>query len=597
MNTHFYRRHRILAPLLVVLALFVADLMISLGGLGLSLVKVRSAARALDRSDLSVGLGDIGRWGGHAEWFVGHPAYRLTATVLPDLAVGAELARAAADVGARASAGYRALGGGRAGSIYRDGRVDIDRLEEAHRRLQEVTASIERHREELASGSRPLIGSVGRAADDALRRLDAAGATAAKVEDLLGSLPQMLGADEPRTYLLVFQSPSEARGGGGLIGVTAELSAVAGRLELGEVRTVRELVDRMRGRVDAPGWFEETYGPLLATREWRTANASPNFPVTSQVVTRMYERSVGKTVDGVIAMDPLTLATLTEATGPLQAKGWDVAITKDNARRVLLHDVYRHFHFIEHRQNRYFAALLDAVWDEIGSGDAGPDALARSLSDSVAKQHLKLFVQDAAAQQALTAVDASGSYDAGEPVQMLFNNNWSANKIDFFLHRMVDVEIELRADLTAEVTTEVTLENRIEDLESNVIARPGVQRDLPLGLNRTLLTLLMPEGATRPRLFIQGRMASPIRGTDGTHPVASQFVDIPAGGRETVVFSYLWPSAVRDGRFDLTLFPQATARPDRMSVAVVDRDGATRLERDLALKRATRIFLRADSAP
>ena len=37
---------------------------------------------------------------------------------------------------------------------------------------------------------------------------------------------------------------------------TAELRANDGDLSLGQIRTVRELVRRMSGRVEAPGWFE-----------------------------------------------------------------------------------------------------------------------------------------------------------------------------------------------------------------------------------------------------------------------------------------------------------------------------------------------------
>ena len=44
--------------------------------------------------------------------------------------------------------------------------------------------------------------------------------------------PDMLGADGPRRYLLLFTTPSEARGLGGFIGSYAELTADEGRLVL-----------------------------------------------------------------------------------------------------------------------------------------------------------------------------------------------------------------------------------------------------------------------------------------------------------------------------------------------------------------------------
>lgn len=582
MNTHFYSRHKGLAVLLAIAALFVLDLIVSVAGTAVSLSQVRSAAA--EKEDLGSRLDEVSRWGGRGSWFAGHPAYRLAGLAVPDLVVASELSRLAADAGSSGAAALHALGGGDAPSVYSDGRVDLARVAEARAHLSSAIEAIDDGLAGVDEAGKPLLGRTFVIAVDAARRLREARVTATALEELLASLPRMLGGEGVREYLLAFQSPSEARGGGGLIGVTAVLSADGGRLDLDRIRTVRDLVARMEGRVAAPPWFQRTYGPLLATREWRTANVSPNFPVTSQVLLRMYERSTGESADGVIAMDPLALAELTDAVGPLRADGWNVTITKDNARRVLLHDVYRHFHFVEHRQNRYFAELLDTVWNSIGSGDAEPDALAASLADSVGKQHLKVFVDDQEGQDALERLGASGSYTQDAPVQMVFNNNWSANKIDFFLHRRQRVSIHVQADGSARVTTEVLLGNRIEDLEQNVIARPGVQRELPLGLNRMLLTLLMPEGAERPRLFVKGRATSPIRGRDGEHPTVSQFVDVPAGEEVQVTFSYVWPEAVTDGILELTIHPQATARPDRLVLEVIDADGTTRTRPEQTLK-------------
>ena len=51
----------------------------------------------------------------------------------------------------------------------------------------------------------------------------------------------MLGADGPRTYLLLFTTPSESRGLGGFVGSYAELTADDGQLALGAFGRAQDL--------------------------------------------------------------------------------------------------------------------------------------------------------------------------------------------------------------------------------------------------------------------------------------------------------------------------------------------------------------------
>ena len=68
--------------------------------------------------------------------------------------------------------------------------------------------------------------------------------------------PEMLGADGPRTYLLLFTTPSESRALGGFIGSYAELTVTDGQLALGRLRprprTSTRAVVRGGGHDDRP---------------------------------------------------------------------------------------------------------------------------------------------------------------------------------------------------------------------------------------------------------------------------------------------------------------------------------------------------------
>ena len=87
---------------------------------------------------------------------------------------------------------------------------------------------------------------------------------------------------------------------------------------------------------------------------------------------------------------------------------------------------------------------------------------------------------------------------------------------------------------------------------------------------------------------------SPIEGDDAGHPTVSQFLDVAAGAEAEVTFSYVWPSAVEQDVFELTFYPQATARPDRIAVEFVGPDGIPRRRPEAALKDPLTVSFRLD---
>ncbi len=75
--------------------------------------------------------------------------------------------------------------------------------------------------------------------------------------------PTMLGDGEPRTYLVLFTTPSESRGLGGFIGSYAELTADDGRLTLSNFGRAQELDAAARqagARIEGHEAFLRQYG-------------------------------------------------------------------------------------------------------------------------------------------------------------------------------------------------------------------------------------------------------------------------------------------------------------------------------------------------
>jgi hypothetical protein len=559
------------------------------GATFITVFQVRSAANSLEgsllalrRDDVTAAtleIADARASAAAARDLVGHPGFRLLRALplvgddadgLETLVSVVELSSAA---GTRLVDGLDAIGareGGIFKALYSGGRVNLDGLERLGDVGTDAGESIDAARAIL--DDRPVVhlGLLTRSLEQAQRRLATLDEVIAHGSMVARVLPGMVGQDGPRRYLLAFQSPSEARGGGGLIGVFGILSASDGRVRLDEVSPIEDLGPRVHPPVTAPHSYEELYGRSSALKDWRQANMSPNFPSTSRVLLDMYERVRNERLDGVIAMDPMALGELTRGTGGLKAAGWHKTITRNNARRILLFRIYKHFVNREKVQNLYLRSLVDELWARVGSGDVDVAKLISGFDESIAKQHLKIYSADTAEQSLLAKLDvtADPSSVVG-PLQSIYNNNSVGNKLDFFLRREQSVDITLDADGTAHVRSAITLTNDVPTKGLRAAGRSGIRDGLALGVNRMALYFMLPKGSRLARYEIDGQKVFAFRGRDDGFPVAWQLLQMDPEATAEAIVTYTLPDAIDpDGMFSFTLWPQTTARPDSYSLTV-----------------------------
>ena len=452
-------------------------------------------------------------------------------------------------------------------TLYSDGAFDTRQLARLREPISALGETMDDAHQILSesplSRLSPIEDRITKALDTlASRREDLRQATA-----LLDAVPDLLGANTPHTYVIAFQSPSEARGGGGLIGVYGLLSVNDGALRLGSVTTIRDLLPPLERGVAAPGWYRDMYGKLGGTTDPRSANLTPTFPAAARILSAIIERRTDRDVDGVISMDPLVLGALTNATGPISAKGWDVEINERNVRRVLLEDVYQHFHGKEHLQNAYFRDLVHGVWSTISEGSVDSFKLVQALGSSVSRQRLKVFSDTPETQNLLSVAGLAGRPSAyGRNVHMVFHNNFAANKIDFYLRRHISVSVRVVSEQAAYVDTTIALSNELTDLSNpTVLIRPGVDRTVPLGTNHMTLHTLLPKDALNPQMARNGRPLDAFIAIDDGFPMLWDVVKLGPGASTEVKVSYELPIA---NGLRMILVPQATVRPDLLSLSI-----------------------------
>ncbi|MBD8079759.1 DUF4012 domain-containing protein [Cellulosimicrobium arenosum] len=349
------------------------------------------------------------------------------------------------------------------------GVVDLAPLQEARSDVLAADASVGSALETVEgidTGS--LVPQLASAVDELAGQLvevRSATATAARAVDLL---PPMLGADGPRDYLVLVQNNAEPRAAGGIAGSVLHLRAEGGAVELVEVRAGKDLGGYDESVLDLAGPEKALFGDDLG-RFMVNATSTPDFPRTAQLARANWADRTGTQVDGVLAVDPVALQGLLEATGPVtftDPAGAEVRITGDDAAAFLLDGVYRRYEEPA-VQDVVLAGAADAVFRALTSLDDGsPARVVDALARSAREGRLLVWSADEREQGRLAGTVLSGELTGAEtdasgessPVVGVFLNASSAAKVGYYLDARVAVEdLTCRPDGSQAFTVAVTL--------------------------------------------------------------------------------------------------------------------------------------------
>lgn len=459
--------------------------------------------------------------------------------------------------------------------LFSAGELNLETIDEVTPILADIERRFSESAQILAGAPEPNVDAIHERFEAAATDMAAAAETARDGTILMRTLPELFGGEGRRQYLLAFQAIGEARGTGGVVGAFGVLDAKDGRISIGPVRPYGEIVPDPIAPVPAPTWFEKSYGPQFSTRQWQQANLSPNFPVTAEVFLRMYEATAGRSLDGVIAMDPIALEEMMTDTQQITVPGSD-PIGKDEVVRALLVDSYVDFD-TSAAQDEFLGAIVEGYWSQFEEGSVDGAAFTQGLADAVRSQHLKVYTRADETQALLTDLDATGAYEkSSSNTLMVFHNNYSVNKVDYFLRRKVNTRIKLDGEGRGVATSVITVRNEAPDGPPSLLLGPGIEGDEP-GTNRMVLSTLLPQFSEPEKVLIDGNEAPLFTWNEENNPVTWNLVELGPGEEKTITVRYrLFKPFVNTSagiRFALDLVPQTTVNPDQFELSVAAPPG------------------------
>jgi hypothetical protein len=388
----------------------------------------------------------------------------------PNFSVTAELVRSADDVVDRAAQPilqvFTSLDWQK--MTPSDGKFDMTPLESASPAIVAAANTIELTHSRLSGmDESSLFPEVSRPLAEATQSLDELRQTLNTAADTSQILPAMMGADGPRNYLVLIQNNAELRATGGLPGALAVLHVEDGQIRL-ESQSTGSAMGRFTPPLDVDPIQTQIYSKRLGTFI-SDVNLTPDFPTAANSAKSMWEARQGAPLDGVIAVDPVVLAHVLEASGPVAvpvpapavAGGLPKTLTAENVVKTLLSDVYKDLD-TNVLQDAYFASASKEIFSALASGKVPGDQLIEALATSVEENRLHVWSGHDAEQDIIAKTSIGGSISgpaAGGNSFGVFFNDGTGAKMDYYVRRNVQLIEECKTNGYSEVTVRVTTSN------------------------------------------------------------------------------------------------------------------------------------------
>jgi hypothetical protein len=367
--------------------------------------------------------------------------------------------------------------------------------------------------------------------DDGLRRVAPLLEPVARAARLV---PAMLGAAGPRTYLVLFQNLAEVRATGGMMGAYVVLQADRGAVTILEQGAAATGIGSFPTPVlpldpDQEDLHTDRLGTFPAD-----VNLTPDFPTAAALYREMYRLRSGRAVDGVLATDPVALAYLLQATGPVDVAGGP-PLTGPTAVWRLLSEVYLTI-ADQAAQDAFFAGAAKAVFEKLTGAAFSTTKLIPALRQAAGERRLLAWSAHPQEQAEIAATVFAGTLpaeDGDRPTVGVFLNDGTGAKLGYYMTREASLMPgECLEDGSRHLRLRVTL--------ASGAPRTGLPRSvLGLGLAgeytiRTNVMVYLPSGGAPVDATQDGVPVDYGSGFELGRTVAVFTVDLAPGKRSTI---------------------------------------------------------------
>ncbi len=240
-------------------------------------------------------------------------------------------------------------------------------------------------------------------------------------------LPDLLGENGKRTYLLLAQQNAEVRSTGGFWGSAGIITVENSKIKLGKFVSGAHYANYPEPDKNIPETEEEKelFGSRICFIP-ADVNFVADFPSAVKRYKEMWVNAGQKDVDGVIALDPVFLEDILSLTGGITTKE-NIVVDGTNAARLLEHDVYYNFSVKE--QDKFFADVAKGAFNKLTSSMSSIDPLCACnvLRNSFDDRRLQIWMQNEGEEQLMQLLGCSGALSKNDTTSALSANALTPN--------------------------------------------------------------------------------------------------------------------------------------------------------------------------
>ncbi|MBI4100644.1 DUF4012 domain-containing protein [Candidatus Microgenomates bacterium] len=353
-------------------------------------------------------------------------------------------------------------------------------------------------------------------------------------------LPQLIGAEEKQTYLLLLQNNMELRPTGGFIGSYGLFTFEKGRMDL-KIEDVYTADGQLRGHVEPPAPIKKYLGEI----HWflRDSNWDPDFPQSAQKAQWFLEKEMGVKTEGVIAIDLNLAQNLLSVLGPINLPDYQETVTSQNLFEIAERHAQENF-FPGSTQKRNFlndlARQIILKAKDQKTENAKP--LVQALTKSLNEGHLLIYFADSRIEDLVLQngwdgrigeTPCRGLDNCLGDYQQIVEANLGMNKIGNKVKKQIEDQIEIGED--GQINHDLILKYRNES--EDVVLMGGAYKNY--------LRVYTPEGAMLNSLTIDGvATKSADIATASGKTIFGFYFEVPSKGKKEIAVSYNVPGKI-----------------------------------------------------
>lgn len=475
--------------------------------------------------------------------------------------------------------------------LFSDGAIDIAMLRALPPRVDAIDAGVRDAVRQLESidATGPAAGPLGDVRDRVLGEVEPVQEAMNAIVGLAPELPDALGANGVRRYLVAIGNQAEMRASGG-----APLTLVMVEFDDGRIaipikgQTSTQLFPPLNAPVS---WWGPSGNPFFPGNPrddpMVVTNTHPNLLYSGREIAGAWAGGGYPAVDGVAMIDLTAISAVLDATGPIESPAYGT-VTGEQLGQILLVDAYAEFGQTE-AEARQAAnqELVDSLLTRILSG-SDLVSVARAIAGTAPGRHFQVWLRDPDFEQLAVRAGFAGTVlDPGTgDWSAMYTQNGNQSKVDVFQQRNTLVTVQLAEDGSARVTQQLTLTNATPP------ERPALGTFGKIGYEtmwlKSAYLMYVPDAARGYRVQYPDGFA--VRSFRNHQQYGRGFVDdgfgqklvrvvgwTPPGGQSAVSVSYELPPGTflvdGDLAYQLRVEPQPTFNDPTVTVRVTAPSG------------------------